>query len=101
MCSGRSRCLNSCWPTGSASWATITPRRWPPGTSWPARIKEVGDMPRAIPLYERVLADQQRVLGDGHPHTLTSRNSVAAYLRKLGETQAAREVDEDTLARRR
>ena len=39
MCSERSRCLNSCWPTGSASWETITPRRWPPGTSLPAHIR--------------------------------------------------------------
>ena len=41
------------------------------------------------------------MLGDDHPNTLTSANNLAADLRNLGEHQAARELDEDTLARRR
>jgi hypothetical protein len=40
-------------------------------------------------------------LGDDHPDTLTSANNLAAGLSILGEHQAARELDEDTLARRR
>jgi hypothetical protein len=32
---------------------------------------------RAIPLYERVLADRQRVLGDDHPATMASRHNLA------------------------
>ena len=35
------------------------------------------------------------------PSTLTSASNLAVDLRKLGEHQAARELDEDTLARRR
>jgi len=41
------------------------------------------------------------VLGEDHPDTLGSASSLAADLRALGETQAARELDEDTLTRRR
>jgi hypothetical protein len=41
------------------------------------------------------------VLGDDHPDTLTSASRLAAELRGLGEYQQARELGEDTLARRR
>ena len=41
------------------------------------------------------------MLGDDHPDTLASARNLAADLRALGEHQAARELDEDTLARRR
>jgi hypothetical protein len=41
------------------------------------------------------------VLGEDHPETLISASWLAADLRELGEYQQARELDEDTLARRR
>ncbi len=41
------------------------------------------------------------MLGEDHPDTLGSASNLAADLRGLGEYQAARELDEDTLARRR
>ena len=41
------------------------------------------------------------MLGEDHPDTLLSARNLAADLRNLGEYQAARELDEDTLARRR
>ena len=41
------------------------------------------------------------MLGEDHPDTLTSASNLAIDLRALGETQAARELDEDTLARSR
>ena len=41
------------------------------------------------------------MLGDDHPSTLVSASNLATDLRYLGEHQAARELDEDTLARRR
>jgi hypothetical protein len=41
------------------------------------------------------------VLGEDHPSTLTSASNLASDLSNLGEHQAARELDEDTLARRR
>jgi hypothetical protein len=43
----------------------------------------------------------RRVLGDDHPNTLTSASNLAISLVKLGEHQAARELDEDTLTRYR
>jgi hypothetical protein len=47
-----------------------------------AAYHDLGDVQRAIPLYERVLADRQRVLGDDHPDTLASRDSIAGYLQR-------------------
>jgi hypothetical protein len=41
------------------------------------------------------------VLGEDHPETLRTAGNLAADLRSLGEHQAARELDEDTLDRRR
>ena len=41
------------------------------------------------------------MLGDDHPDTLASATNLAVDLRNLGEYQAARELDEDTLARYR
>jgi hypothetical protein len=39
------------------------------------------------------------VLGENHPDTLALAGNLAIDLRMLGEYQAARELDEDTLAR--
>jgi Tetratricopeptide repeat len=44
---------------------------------------------------------RRRVLGDDHPDTLPSANNLADDLRRLGEVQAARDLDQDTLDRRR
>jgi Tetratricopeptide repeat len=41
------------------------------------------------------------VLGADHPDTLRSAANLAADLRGLGEYQAARDLEEDTLARSR
>ena len=41
------------------------------------------------------------MLGEDHPDTLRTANNLAVDLRNLGEHQAARELDEDILARRR
>jgi tetratricopeptide (TPR) repeat protein len=46
-----------------------------------SRLKDAGRLDEAITLYERTLADFERVLGDTHPDTLASRNNLAdAYL---------------------
>ena len=47
------------------------------------------------------MADRRRILCPDHPDTLTSQNKLARDLSRLGMHQAARELDEDTLARRR
>ena len=44
---------------------------------------------------------RRRVLGEDHLDTLTSAENLALALRALGDLRAARELDEDTLARRR
>jgi hypothetical protein len=42
-----------------------------------------------------------RVLGADHPDTLRSASNLAVDLRGLGEVAAARDLDQDTLERRR
>jgi hypothetical protein len=46
-----------------------------------ARPNGAGRSGRAIPLFEEVLADRQRVLGAQHPDTLTVRDNLAAVRR--------------------
>jgi hypothetical protein len=41
------------------------------------------------------------VRGQDHPSTLRSASNLAVDLRELGEVPAARELDQDTLERRR
>ena len=60
-----------------------------------------GDDGRAqVQLDEDTLA-RRRDLGEDHPDTLAAASNLAVSLRAAGEYQAARERDEDTLARRR
>ena len=44
---------------------------------------------------------RRRILGHDHPDTLYSAHNLAINLRKLGDVQAARDLDQDTLDRRR
>jgi hypothetical protein len=52
-------------------------------------------------LHEDSLNRYRRIVGDGHPDTLTSVNNLAVGLCALGLPAAARTLDEDTLSRRR
>ena len=47
---------------------------------------------------ERLLADQERLLGPDHPDTLNSRNSLAIAYRAAGRTAEAISLHEQTLA---
>jgi hypothetical protein len=38
----------------------------------------------AIALYERTLTDRERILGNDHPDTLTTRNNLKAALQAAG-----------------
>ena len=40
-------------------------------------------------------------MGEDHPQTLASASNLADHLRALGEHRAARDLDQDTLIRRR
>ncbi|WP_428837849.1 tetratricopeptide repeat protein [Streptomyces thermogriseus] len=82
-------------PSASRCWATPTPTPWPAATTSPAptsrrgtwsgpsrnnlagAYESAGDLERAIPLYETTLTQCEQVLGDTHPHTLTTRNNLA------------------------
>ena len=43
----------------------------------------------------------RRILSDDDPTTLLAASNLAVSLRALGQYQAARELDEDTLTRKR
>jgi hypothetical protein len=48
-----------------------------------------GDAREALRLFQKLLPDQQRVLGADHPSTLTTRSNIATC---TGETRDAREA---------
>jgi hypothetical protein len=52
----------------------------------------------ALPLYERTLADCERILGPGHPDTLASRGNLAHAYHTAGRLTEALTVFERTLA---
>ena len=49
----------------------------------------MGRLSEAIALYEQVLADSIRVLGEDHPDTLTSRNNLACAYESAGRLTEA------------
>ena len=65
-----------------------------------AAYQAAGRTAEAIPLYERTLADRERVLGADHPNTLASRNNLAAAYQAAGRTAEAIPLHERTLADR-
>jgi hypothetical protein len=64
---GRFRCLNNRWPIARHNLARA--------------YQKAGELDRAIPLYERTLADCERVLGGDHSLTKT----VHAHLKEARE----------------
>ncbi|WP_449066646.1 tetratricopeptide repeat protein, partial [Planomonospora algeriensis] len=40
--------------------------------------ESAGDLPRAISLYEQTLTNAERILGSGHPTTVTIRSNLQA-----------------------
>ena len=62
--------------------------------------RAAGDLGRAIPMYEQVLADRLRVLSADHPDTLTSRNSLAGAYQTAGRMAEAIPLYEQVLADR-
>ena len=55
---------------------------------------------QAIMIGERLVADQERVLGPDHPDTLAARNNLALAYRAAGRTDEAITLHEQTLADR-
>jgi tetratricopeptide (TPR) repeat protein len=62
--------------------------------------ESAGRLDQAIPLYERTLADRERVLGADHPQTLGSRNNLAGAYKSAGRLDQAIPLYERTLADR-
>jgi tetratricopeptide (TPR) repeat protein len=60
--------------------------------------RSAGDLERAIPLYEAVLADTERVLGPHHPNTLALRTNLAGAYLSAGDAERATRLYEATLA---
>ncbi|MEW9531980.1 tetratricopeptide repeat protein, partial [Microbispora sp. NPDC049125] len=57
-----------------------------------------GDVGRAVTLYERVLADSERVLGSDHRNTLILRANLAGAYMSLGDVGRAVTLYERVLA---
>ncbi|MCX4845694.1 tetratricopeptide repeat protein [Streptomyces sp. NBC_00893] len=62
------------------------------------QARKAGQRARAVPLFEAILAQCVRVLGDTHPHTLRSRNNLASAYREAGDLVRAVPLFEATLA---
>jgi len=62
--------------------------------------RSAGNLQRAIPLYQRTLADRERVLGADHPDTLSSRNNLAGAYESAGDLKRALPLYEQTLTDR-
>ncbi|MEU4693645.1 FxSxx-COOH system tetratricopeptide repeat protein [Actinoplanes sp. NPDC023714] len=56
-------------------------------------LRDLGEFQASRDLDERVLAEQERLLGPDHPHTLMTRGSYAADLRGLGHYPEALDID--------
>ncbi|MFF3138669.1 tetratricopeptide repeat protein [Streptomyces mirabilis] len=59
-----------------------------------------GDLRRAIPLLNAVLAQREQAPGDTHPSTLNSRNNLASAYESAGDLRQAIPLYEATLAQR-
>ncbi|MFC6082733.1 FxSxx-COOH system tetratricopeptide repeat protein [Sphaerisporangium aureirubrum] len=62
-------------------------------------LRSQGRYQDACDLDRAVMADQQRVLDDSHPHTLMTAGGLAADLRALGELEESLRLEQETYAR--
>ena len=69
------------------------PGRSPRGTTSPGRLRLGGTAGRGDPLFERTLADSERVLGADHPHTLSSRTNLDRAARWPSHRTSRRESE--------
>ncbi|MFE9747520.1 tetratricopeptide repeat protein [Saccharothrix saharensis] len=60
--------------------------------------ESMGDLERALPLFEATLADRERVLGHEHPNTLLSRNNLASASWSAGDRDRAISLQRAALA---
>ena len=80
----------------ASSAITRSPRRRVPQLTVPGlpgrplAYRSAGRLDETIPLFERTLADRERILGDTHPGTLGSRNNLATAHQAAGRLDEAR-----------
>lgn len=96
-----SPCMSKPWPASDACWARITPTPCGRCTGWPGTLRNLGDLPGALQLFEQNLTVRRRVLGENDPDTLRSMFSVALTRRDLGDLPGALQLFEQTLSARR
>ena len=91
-----SRCTNVPSPTASGGALGDThPSTLASRNNLPDAYQAAGRLDEAIALYERTLADRERVLGDTHPSTLTSRNNLALAYQQAGRSRAVAQLTLD------
>src|SRR5437660_206484 len=87
---------------------TLARRRRDLGEDHPDTLAAAGNLACSLPgvrgraareLGEDTLARRRRVLGEDHPDTLTSAFILVGALTQLGEYHAARELNDDIIAR--
>ena len=76
------------------------PRTLPARGNLANAYRSAGRLEQAIDLFERTLADRERVLGADRPDTLTSRNDLAGAYWSAGRLDEAIDLLEKTLADR-
>jgi tetratricopeptide (TPR) repeat protein len=64
-------------------------------------VQRRGEPAVSLPLFEHALELRRGMLGEEHPDTLTSARHLALNLRALGQYEAARRLNEETLLRSR
>ncbi len=73
-----------CCSSGSKYPRTLTSRN-----NLAAVYQAAGRLEKAIPLFERTLADREQVLGETHPSTVTSRGNLAYVYQAAGRLDEA------------
>ena len=83
-------------PTAKKCWAPTTPTPWASRHGLAGAYRSVGRFGEAIALFERTLADFERVLGADHPDTLTARHHLADAYRSAARLDEAIALGERT-----
>ena len=75
--------------SGSLASSTRTP--YPLGIASPRWTGEAGEAARARDQFAALIPAFERVLGPGHPHTLTARDNLARWTGESGDPAGARD----------
>ena len=86
------------WPSASRPSGTATPIPWPPGSRSRGCLSSRVATRTPSCCTRQVLEDSARVLGETHPHTLTTRHGIARMLEQQGQYQDAERLYLQVLA---